>query len=97
MDMFLSKTGKLLKSEAAEGLVLTADTVQIDVSGKVIMPGLVDSHSHIGEVSGADSSSPIQPAIRTLDSINARSSSIQRAQTGGGHDGKHHARFRPPR
>ncbi len=54
-----------------------------DVSGKVLMPGLVDSHSHVGEVSGADSSAPIQPDVRALDSINARDASIQRAQAGG--------------
>jgi imidazolonepropionase-like amidohydrolase len=54
-----------------------------DVKGRVIMPGLVDSHSHIGGVEGADSTAPIQPDIRVLDSINVRSSSIQRAQAGG--------------
>ncbi len=61
----------------------TADTRIVDVKGKVLMPGLVDTHSHIGEVSGADGSNPIQPEIRTLDSINPRASSIQRAQAGG--------------
>lgn len=54
-----------------------------DVSGKVLMPGLVDTHSHVGEVSGADASAPIQPDVRALDSINARDASIQRAQAGG--------------
>lgn len=54
-----------------------------DMSGKTIMPGLVDSHSHIGGGSGADASSPIQPDVRILDGINPRSASIQRAQAGG--------------
>src|SRR5690606_12557202 len=45
--------------------------------------GLVDTHSHIGGGSGADGSGPIQPDARILDSINVRSSSLQRAQTGG--------------
>lgn len=75
--------GKILDIGDATGKVWTADTIQINVKGKVIMPGLVDSHSHIGEVAGADSSEPIQPGIRTLDSINPRASSIQRAQAGG--------------
>jgi imidazolonepropionase-like amidohydrolase len=55
----------------------------IDSSGKTIMPGLIDSHSHIGGGSGGDASGPIQPDVRILDGINARSASIQRAQSGG--------------
>ncbi len=54
-----------------------------DMSGKTIMPGLVDTHSHIGGGSGADGSSPIQPDVRILDGLNARAASIQRAQAGG--------------
>lgn len=55
----------------------------IDSAGKTIMPGLVDTHSHIGGGSGGDASSPIQPDVRILDGINARAASIQRAQVGG--------------
>ncbi|QYO66419.1 amidohydrolase family protein [Leptolyngbya sp. 7M] len=54
-----------------------------DMAGKTIMPGLVDTHSHIGGGSGADASSPIQPDVRILDSFNVRSAGIQRAQAGG--------------
>ncbi len=54
-----------------------------DASGKVLMPGLVDSHSHIGEVEGADGSAPIQPDVRVLDALNVRASTIQKAQAGG--------------
>ena len=79
----LIQNGKIVDVGDATGKVWTADTKIVDVKGKVIMPGLVDSHSHIGEVQGADGSSPIQPEVRTLDSINPRASSIQRAQTGG--------------
>ena len=31
---------------------------RVDATGKVIMPGLVDSHSHIGGPEGADGSAP---------------------------------------
>lgn len=79
----LIQNGKIVDVGDATGKVWTADTRIVDVKGKVIMPGLVDSHSHIGEVSGADGSNPIQPEVRTLDSINPRAASIQRAQTGG--------------
>ncbi|MCM2316130.1 MAG: amidohydrolase family protein [Thermoanaerobaculia bacterium] len=64
-------------------VAIPQDAERHDVSGKVIMPGLVDTHSHVGKVSGADSSGPIQPDVRALDSIDARDASIQRAQAGG--------------
>lgn len=75
--------GKIVEIGDATGRVFTADTIIVDVKGKVIMPGLVDTHSHIGDVAGADGSGPIQPEVRTLDSINVRSSGFQRAQSGG--------------
>ncbi len=55
----------------------------IDVSGKVILPGLVDTHSHIGDVDLAERSSPIQPALRMLDSVNVRDPGLERARAGG--------------
>lgn len=55
----------------------------IDVTGKVLMPGLVDTHSHVGGGWGADSSAPIQAGVRMLDAVNCRDSGLQRAQAGG--------------
>lgn len=57
--------------------------VEHDVSGKVLMPGLVDTHSHVGSVSGGDRSSPLHPDVRNLDSIDIASDSIWRARAGG--------------
>ncbi|MCY3969697.1 MAG: amidohydrolase family protein [Acidobacteria bacterium] len=57
--------------------------VEHDVSGKVLMPGLVDTHSHVGSVSGGDRSSPLHPEVRNLDSIDVASDSIWRARAGG--------------
>jgi imidazolonepropionase-like amidohydrolase len=54
-----------------------------DVSGKVLMPGLVDTHSHIGQVAGADGSAPIQPEVRVLDAVNVRHAGIAKARAGG--------------
>lgn len=54
-----------------------------DATGMVIMPGIVDTHSHIGQVAGADRSSPIQPEVRAMDSINPRDASIAKARAGG--------------
>ena len=49
-----------------------------DLAGKIVMPGLVDTHSHVGGPAGADSSGPIQPDVRILDSVDVRSISLQR-------------------
>ncbi len=54
-----------------------------DVKGRTLLPGLVDSHSHIGSVEGADSTAPIQPDARVLDSINVRDAGIRKARAGG--------------
>lgn len=62
---------------------IPAGAVIRDVSGLVLVPGLVDTHSHIGEVEGGDSSNPIQPAVRVLDSIDVRDPSFARARAGG--------------
>lgn len=56
---------------------------KIDASGKTIIPGLICTHSHIGQVSGGDSSSPIQPEVRVLDSVDVRDTSIDKARAGG--------------
>ena len=55
----------------------------VDATGKVIMPGIVDTHSHIGGGSGGDRSDPIQGDVRILDAIDPRNDGIQRAQAGG--------------
>ena len=75
--------GKIVTVGPATSTSVPADAQRHDVKGKVIMPGLVDTHSHIGGVEGADSTAPIQPDVRVLDSINVRSPGIQKAQAGG--------------
>lgn len=75
--------GKIVAVGAADKVAVPYGADVIDVTGKVLMPGLVDSHSHIGGPAGADISSPIQPDVRALDSIDAQAPSIQKAQGGG--------------
>ncbi len=54
-----------------------------DVSGKIIMPGLIDTHSHIGEGDGGDRSSAMHPDVRIMDAINPRSDTFYKARAGG--------------
>ncbi|MDR9415914.1 MAG: amidohydrolase family protein [Gracilimonas sp.] len=54
-----------------------------DVSGKIIMPGLVDTHSHIGEGDGGDRSSALHPDVRIMDAIDPRSDTFYKARAGG--------------
>ena len=53
------------------------------VMGKVMVPGFVDTHSHMAEPAGAARSAPIQPEARVLDSINVRDAGFRRALAGG--------------
>src|SRR5687768_14103345 len=71
------QNGKIIAIGA--GVQAPSGATVIDATGKTIMPGLVDTHSHIGGGSGGDASSPIQPDVRILDGINAGAASIQRA------------------
>jgi imidazolonepropionase-like amidohydrolase len=47
------------------------------------MPGLVDTHSHVGGGQGGDASGPVQPDVRILDSINVRDAGFRKCLAGG--------------
>ena len=64
----------------------------IDMKGQTIIPGLVDTHSHIGIYSkpsipahqdGNEMSGPVQPGIRALDAIDPHDPGIRMATAGG--------------
>ena len=52
--ILLVQNGKITAVGDARTVKLSSDMTVIDATGKVIMPGLVDSHSHIGEGKDAD-------------------------------------------
>ncbi len=64
-------------------VAIPADAERRAMDGRVIMPGIVDTHSHIGQVAGADGSGPIQPEVRAMDSIDPLAPSIAKARAGG--------------
>ncbi len=71
------------KVVAAGKVAIPAGAEVRDLKGKWIMPGLVDSHSHISQSGGADGSAPIQPEVRISDALNVRSSGVMKARSGG--------------
>jgi imidazolonepropionase-like amidohydrolase len=77
------RDGRIAAVGSVDEVEVPADADLHDVSGKVIMPGLVDTHSHIGGADWGDDSSPIQGATRILDAIDVRDPGIRRARAGG--------------
>jgi imidazolonepropionase-like amidohydrolase len=65
------------------GTTIPRNATRVDARGKVIMPGLVDTHSHIGRGDGGDRSSATHPDVRIVDAIDARSDTFRKARTGG--------------
>jgi imidazolonepropionase-like amidohydrolase len=55
----------------------------IDADNKVIIPGIVDTHSHIGGPEGGDRSSALNPEVRVLDAVNPSSNGFKKALSGG--------------
>lgn len=77
------QNGKVIAIGPSNDITIPADAQRHNVSGKVIMPGLVDSHSHIGSGDGGDRSSAMHPDVRILDSIDPRSDTFKKALAGG--------------
>ena len=77
------ENGKIVAVGEAGAVSIPRNAERIDVSGKVIMPGLVDTHSHIGEGDGGDRSSTMHPDVRILDTIDPRSGTFRKAVAGG--------------
>ena len=77
------KDGKIEAVGPQDEIDVPGNATVVDASDKVIMPGLVDSHSHIGEGSGGDRSAALHPDVRIMDTIDPRSDSFKKALAGG--------------
>jgi len=75
--------GKIVAVGAADAVTIPPDAMRFDGTDKIIMPGLVCTHNHVGGIGGADSSAPIQPDVRIFDSINVLNSGFRRVVAGG--------------
>jgi imidazolonepropionase-like amidohydrolase len=79
----LVKDGVILAVGPRASVSVPAEASVHDMSGKVLIPGLIDTHSHVGQGWAADGSAPIQPDTRQLDAADVRDAGFQRAQAGG--------------
>jgi imidazolonepropionase-like amidohydrolase len=76
--------GKKIVAVGRQGEIdIPPDAEPVDAKGRVIMPGLICTHSHVGGPYAADGSGPIQPGVRVLDSLNVHDSGFKRALAGG--------------
>ncbi len=75
--------GRITTIGPADAVSIPAGATIVEAAGRVIMPGLVDTHSHIGGGDGGDRTSALHPAVRIMDSVNARDPGIRKAQSGG--------------
>lgn len=69
--------GKIV--EVGEGIAVPSDAAVVDAAGKVVLPGFVESHSHVGIWGDAvawegrdfnETSDPVTPHMGALDGIN---------------------------
>jgi imidazolonepropionase-like amidohydrolase len=84
--------GEIIAVGAAEDVQVPENAEIRDLAGKVIIPGLVDTHSHLGVYSrpavssnsdGNEMSGPVQSVVRALDAINPMDPGIKMALAGG--------------
>lgn len=86
------RDGKIIDVGPAATVPVPDGAVIRELGGKVIIPGLVDTHSHIGVYSrpaapansdGNEMTGPVQSAIRALDAVNPDDPGIRMAVAGG--------------
>jgi imidazolonepropionase-like amidohydrolase len=84
--------GKIIAIGAADQVTVPPDARVLDMSGKTIIPGLVDTHSHIGiyprpavpaNQDGNEATGPVTPGIRAMDAIDPDDPGIRMALSGG--------------
>lgn len=77
----LIKDGKI--SKIGENLRAGNGIKTIDATGKYVMPGIVDAHSHIGISAVNEATSPVTAEVNVGDAINPLDVSLYRALAGG--------------
>ena len=72
----LFDNGKIV--DVGKNVTIPSEAEVIDVSGKIVMPGLVEAHTHIGlmedcagGIGNLGGFNPVVPSLRVIDSIHA--------------------------
>jgi len=89
----LVQGGKIVGVGKADVMPIPDGAQRVDAKGKTIIPGLVDTHSHLGLFGrpgglgpggdGNEGSGPVQGGVRAMDAVNAMEPSIRMANAGG--------------
>jgi len=78
--------------EIGENITMPKDAEIIDASGRVIMPGFIDAHCHVGTFGSGvgpmgidvnEMTDPLTPQVRALDGINPMDEMIHEGAKGG--------------
>ncbi|MBW3541070.1 MAG: amidohydrolase family protein [Planctomycetes bacterium] len=86
------RDGKIEAVGPADDVDVPEGAAVHDLAGKVLIPGLIDSHSHLGVYSrpgvvansdGNEMTGPVQAIVRALDSLNPFDPGIRMANAGG--------------
>tara|TARA_Y100001935_G_scaffold255663_1_gene270927 strand:+ start:90774 stop:92165 length:1392 start_codon:yes stop_codon:yes gene_type:complete len=77
----LIQDGKIKK--IGENLTAPRGVETIDASGKYVMPGIIDPHSHLNTVSTNEARNPVTAEVTMEESINPNSVAVYRALAGG--------------
>lgn len=86
----LIENGKI--KEIGEQIVAPLDAKIIDASGKIVIPGMIDAHCHLGMwedaigfegADGNEMTNPVTPHLRAIDAINPMDRTFEEAYEGG--------------
>jgi imidazolonepropionase-like amidohydrolase len=70
-------------TQIGKNLTAPAGVISLDATGKYLMPGIIDAHSHVGLDVVNEGSAPITSEIRMKDVVNPTEIGIYRALAGG--------------
>lgn len=82
--------GKIIA--VGESVEAPADALVIDAEGKIVMPGIIDAHCHLGMwedsigfegADGNEMTDPVTPQLRAIDAINPMDRTFEEAREGG--------------